>query len=157
MCKSVVYYMGICYSCIKAKFHYASWFETGSKLAGSWSPTSFEPDSVMEFGFNDVFTRRRNCSFAEYWKHFVARLNGVHAFGYNSAGRERTCMKFGRLRAYCLQLGLGRFWTRSAQKRQQESAPKFCFFCQVNNSRLYRFSVSQISQNLHTKRGSKRW
>ena len=25
-----------------------SWFEAGSKLARSWSPTSFEPDSVME-------------------------------------------------------------------------------------------------------------
>jgi len=27
-------------------------------------------------------------SFVEYWKHFMARLNGVHAFGYNSAGSE---------------------------------------------------------------------
>jgi len=35
--------------CLKAKFHYASWFEAGSKLvadrfeAGRWSPTSFKP------------------------------------------------------------------------------------------------------------------
>jgi len=29
---------------LQAKFHYAIWFE-----AGRWS-TSFEPDSVMEFG-----------------------------------------------------------------------------------------------------------
>jgi len=36
---------------IKAKFHYASWFEAGS----NWSPTGFEPDSVMEFGFTLVF------------------------------------------------------------------------------------------------------
>ena len=46
---------------IKAKFHYAIWFEAGSKLvadlsATSFEPasnqlrTSFEPDSVMEFG-----------------------------------------------------------------------------------------------------------
>jgi len=46
---------------LKAKFRYASWLEAGSKLARSWSPTSFEPvcaqlrtsfepDSVMEFG-----------------------------------------------------------------------------------------------------------
>jgi len=53
---------------LKAKFHYASWFEAGWFEAGrrqvrSWSPTSFEPvrdqlrtsfepASVMEFGFN---------------------------------------------------------------------------------------------------------
>jgi len=30
----------------KAKFHYASWFEACRRQ----SPTSFEPDSVMEFG-----------------------------------------------------------------------------------------------------------
>jgi len=33
---------------LKAKFHYAI---AGSKLVRSWSPTSFEPASVMEFGF----------------------------------------------------------------------------------------------------------
>ena len=32
---------------------------------------------------------------AEYWKHFVARFNDVHASGYNSAGSERIWMKFG--------------------------------------------------------------
>jgi len=37
---------------IKAKFHYASWFEAGSKLVGDHLRTSFKPDSVMEFGFN---------------------------------------------------------------------------------------------------------
>jgi len=31
---------------------------------------------------------------------------------------------------------------------------EFLFFCPVNNARLCRFSVSQISQNLHTRRGS---
>jgi len=43
---------------VKAKFHYASWFElvrswsqTGSKLDGDQLRTSFEPASVMEFGF----------------------------------------------------------------------------------------------------------
>jgi len=36
---------------VKAKFHYASWFEAGSELVQSWSPTSFKPDIVMEFGF----------------------------------------------------------------------------------------------------------
>ena len=46
----------------EAKFHYAIWFEAGSKLvadrfeagrrpASNLSATSFEPASVMEFGF----------------------------------------------------------------------------------------------------------
>ena len=38
-----------------------------------------------------------------------------------------------------------------------ERGPIFCFFCQVNNERLYRFPVGQISWNLHTRRGSVRW
>jgi len=48
---------------LKAKFHYASWFEAGRRQVRSWSPTSFDPvcnqlrtsfkpDSVMEFGFS---------------------------------------------------------------------------------------------------------
>jgi len=40
---------------IKAKFHYASWFGAGSKLVRSW----FEPDSVMEFGFEPVCDQLR--------------------------------------------------------------------------------------------------
>jgi len=35
---------------VKAKFHYAIWFEGISKLVRRWSATSFEPASVMEFG-----------------------------------------------------------------------------------------------------------
>ena len=46
---------------VKAKFHYLGWFKAGSKLvadrfeagrrpASNLSATSFEPDSVMEFG-----------------------------------------------------------------------------------------------------------
>ena len=39
---------------IKAKVHQASWFEAGSKLVRSWSPTSFEAASIMEFGLHKV-------------------------------------------------------------------------------------------------------
>ena len=50
---------------IKAKFHYASWFEAGRRQVRSWSATSFkpvcdqlrtscEPDSVMKFGFYET-------------------------------------------------------------------------------------------------------
>jgi len=45
-------------SCVKAKFHYASWFEAGSKLVADQLRTSFEPASVMEFDFNGAVTLR---------------------------------------------------------------------------------------------------
>ena len=51
-----------------------------------------------------LITRRRSWSFAEYCKHFVTRLNDVHAFGYNSAGSERIWVKFGQLQVYGLEL-----------------------------------------------------
>ena len=50
---------------------------------------------VSEMHTRTLFTRRRSWSFAEYCKHFVARLNDVRAFGYNSARSERIWMKFG--------------------------------------------------------------
>ena len=36
---------------VKAKFNYAIWFEAGSMLVADQLRTSFEPDSVIEFGF----------------------------------------------------------------------------------------------------------
>jgi len=51
-----------------------------------------------------MISRRGSCSFAEYWKYFVTRFNGVHAFGDISAGSERIWMKFEALRVYCLEL-----------------------------------------------------
>ena len=44
---------------VEAKFHYASCFEAGSKQVRSWSATSFEPASVMEFGFYRYCIERR--------------------------------------------------------------------------------------------------
>jgi len=66
----------------------------------------------------------------EYWKYFMARLNGVHAFGYNCTGSEPIWMKFeapGTL-STLFAAGPGRFWVRSAQKPERESEPNFCFF-----------------------------
>jgi len=37
----------------------------------------------------------RSYSFAEYWIHFMAHFDGVHAFGYNSAVSEAIWMKIG--------------------------------------------------------------
>jgi len=83
---------------VKAKFHYASWFEAGSKLvvdrfeagrrpASKLFATSFEPDvcslavldprvgfeadSVMEFGFEPVSTHGYGLSDVAYSKHFI--------------------------------------------------------------------------------------
>jgi len=36
-------------------------------------------------------------SFAEYWKDFKARFDGLHAAGYNSAESEPIWVKFGNL------------------------------------------------------------
>ena len=55
---------------IKAKFHYAIWFEAGRRQVRSRSltifepvcdqlQTSFEPDSIMEFGFEPVYDQLR--------------------------------------------------------------------------------------------------
>jgi len=44
---------------VQAKFHYASWFEAG---------TSFEPASVMEFGFTESSSRQiGNCPLDWPW------------------------------------------------------------------------------------------
>jgi len=95
-----------------------------------------------------IITRRRSCSFTEYWKHFMARFNDVHASGYNSAWSERIWVKFGALRVYYILTDFGR------DTRRSESGEWAEIFCLLNNARLYRFPMSQISQNLNTRRGS---
>ena len=102
-----------------------------------------------------IITRRR--SFAEYWKYSVARFNDVHAFGYNSAGSERIWMKFGELPSILFGAGPDRFWARSTQNRERETLWKFCFFLSGKQRTTLPISVSQISRNLHTSRGSVRW
>jgi len=46
--------------------------------------------------FIDIF-RREAIASAEYWIHFMARFDGVHASGYNSAESEPIWMEFGAL------------------------------------------------------------
>jgi len=77
---------------------------------------------------SSLITWRRSWSFAEYWKHFVLRLNDVHALDYNSAGSERIWMKFGALWVYCLELALTDFG-RDLHRSESGSASRFfCFF-----------------------------
>jgi len=99
-----------------------------------------------------MITRRRSWSFAEYCKHFVARLNDVHAFGYNSAGSERIWMKFGELRVYCLELSPTNFGRDPRRSGSGSASRNFVFFfCPLNNARFHRLPVGQISRNLHKK------
>jgi len=46
---------------------------------------------------------------AEYWIHFAARFDGVHAFGYNSAESEASWMKSRALGVHCWELALADF------------------------------------------------
>jgi len=77
------------------------------------------------------------------------RCSRVRHSGYNSAGSVRIRMKFGELRVYYRELALVDFG-RDPRRSEGERTS----FCDVNNARLYRFPVSQISRNLHTRRGS---
>jgi len=69
----------------------------------------------------------------------------VNGFGWN----------LGNSLVYCLELALTDFGCDP--HRSESRRPCGSFICQVNNTRLCRFPVSQISQNLHTRRGSMRW
>jgi len=107
---------------------------------------------------NWLITRREAIASAEYWIHFIARFNGVHAFGYNSAGSEPIWMTFRALWAHCLPLVLADFERNMRRRESERARQRFVVFCEVNNAQLYRFSVGQISRNLHTRRGSvSRW
>ena len=83
----------------------------------------------------------------------MARFNAVHASGYNSAGSVRIRMKLWAPEYIVWSWPWQILGAIRAEARAGEWA-KFLFFCQVNNARLCRFPVSQISRNLHTRRGS---
>jgi len=81
----------------------------------------------------------------------MARLNGVHAFGYNSAGK-----RFGWVHRLALARQI--LGVIGAEARARQRAEILFFFCQVSNVRFHRLPVGQISPNLHTIRGSvSRW
>jgi len=72
-------------------------------------------------------------SFAEYWIHFTAGFDGVHAFGYNSTGSEAIWMKIWALRVYRFPLALGKrhfeHWTIRLRQR--------CAICQITFTTCY--------------------
>ena len=98
----------------------------------------------------------RSQTSAEYWKHFMARFDSVHAFGCNnSVESEPIWMKSGALWVHCLGLALTDF-RLDPHSSESWTARRSFVFCQVSNARFYWFSVGQISQNLNTARWSAR-
>jgi len=86
----------------------------------------------------------------------MERLNGVHAFGYNSAGSEPISMKFGTLWVHCLPLALADFGPNP--HRSKSASRSFVFFCLVNNTRLYQYPVGQIcTQDVDLRGGKSFW
>ena len=61
----------------------------------------------------------------------MARLNDIHAFGYNSAVSERIWMKFGELRVYCPELSLTNFGRDPRRSRSGSSSRNFVFFWSI--------------------------
>jgi len=69
--------------------------------------SAFHREKVLEFSSTVLFTPSRyrivqllfgsKLGSAEYWKYFMARDDGVHAFGYNSAESEPMWTKSGAL------------------------------------------------------------
>jgi len=60
----------------------------------------------------------------------MVRFDGIHAFGYNSAGSEPIWMKFGAFWEHCLPLAwqiLGAIYAEATARERGE----FLFFCQV--------------------------
>ena len=76
-------------------------------------------------------------------------------FGYNSTGSEPIWMKVGEFWVHCLPLALADFGHNPC--RSESETARRNFFCQVSNTRFHRLPISQISQNLHTRRGSESW
>jgi len=67
----------------------------------------------------------RSYNFAEYWIHFIARLNGIHSFGYNSAGSLPIWMKFGAPWVHCLLLVLANFGCDPRRSERNRAREKF--------------------------------
>ena len=68
------------------------------KFTETLSPSCLPNQAVSQESSSliiNILLLREEANFAEYWKHFLARLNGVHTFGYNSARSEPIWMKFG--------------------------------------------------------------
>ena len=99
-----------------------------------------------------IIIRLQKKSSAEYWIHFTALFGGVRAFGYNDAESEPICMKSGVLLVHSRWVALADFERDLCSSDSWRARRNFVVFCHVNNARFHRFSIGQISRNLHTTR-----
>jgi len=79
----------------------------------------------------------------------MVRFDGVHAFGYNSAGSEPIWMKFGAFSEYIVCRWLWLILSAIRAEARARERGEVLFLCQVINERLYQFPVGQITRNLH--------
>jgi len=70
----------------------------------------------------------------------------VNGFGWNLGNSE-----------YILPGASPDSFGRDPRRTESGRASRNFVFCPLNNARLYRFSVSLISRNVHTRLGSERW
>jgi len=59
----------------------------------------------------------------------MARLNGVHAFGYNSARSEPIWIKFGALWVHCLPLAAADFGCDPRRSKSERERRNFRHSC----------------------------
>jgi len=88
--------------------------------------TLFITKNVKVFTVNYTKTKRIVHGMTEYWKHFSAHFDGVHAFSYNSARSEPIWMKFGALWVHCLPLSMADFGRDP--RRSERARQNFVFF-----------------------------
>jgi len=112
---------------------------------GRWRHDTQKVNIYVLGGGGKLFGSKLGFASAEqaYWIHFRVRFDGVHAFGYNSAESELMWMKSGSLWVHCRRLALADF---GRDPLSSESWRARRIFCQINNARVYRFPVCQISR-----------
>jgi len=93
----------------------------------------------IKFAAN-LITWRRSCSFAEYWKHFMARLNGVYVLWFR--GKWTNLDEIWDTLSTLFAAGPGRFWVPyGTETREREE-----IFCQVNNARFTDFQSAKFHE-----------
>jgi len=71
-----------------------------SGLCSLWAILHYAISLLKRIYVTRTVITRREATFAEYWKRFMARLNVVHAFSYTSAESEPIWVKFGARRVH---------------------------------------------------------
>jgi len=91
----------------------------------------------------------------------MVRFDGVHAFGYNSAGSEPIWMKFGAFSEYIVCRWLWLILSAIRAEARARERGEVLFLCQVINKRTTlpisgRPNYTKFAQN-YRRRGSVSW